>query len=183
MLYILAGASRTGKSTIARRCVTQKQIPFFCIDFLTNSLQHIPSLGIHHDLPFIEKAEKLWPYAEPLLAGLVCDEPQYLIEGDGLLPKDIYALQERFGDDIRACFVGYAHIAPQEKFDQIRAFATHQDDWTHKFSDEALLDKMQGMVDFSAYLEAECGKYSLTYFDCSQDFDGYLERVFEYLTK
>lgn len=149
---------------------------------MTNALQKVPSLGINHDLPFIEKAEKLWPYVEPLLAGLVCDEPQYLVEGDGLLPKDIHALMQRFGDIVRPYFVGYAHISPQHKCEQIREFAIHQDDWTHKFSDDDLLRKVQGMIDFSTYLESECAKYSLPYFDCSQDFDASIEKVYKHLT-
>jgi len=71
MLYVLGGASRSGKSIISRRFVSEKQIPFFCIDFLITSLQEVPSLDIKQGQPFIDKAKKLWPLIKPLLVHLI----------------------------------------------------------------------------------------------------------------
>jgi AAA+ ATPase superfamily predicted ATPase len=181
MLYILGGASRTGKSTIARKFVVEKHTPFFCSDFLINALVKFPELSIHHDLPFIEKAEKIWPGIESLLAGLVVDEPRYLFEGDGMLPKNIAQLQERFGDSIRTCFIGFADISPEEKMKQIKTYNTNSDDWIHKYSDEELMQKVEGMVTFSHYLRSECETYRIPYFDCSSEFEKCREDVYQYL--
>ncbi len=67
MLYILGGVARSGKSTISRRFVQEKAVPYFSTDALINALQGAELLNIHHELPFVEKAEKIWPMVEPML--------------------------------------------------------------------------------------------------------------------
>jgi len=181
MLYILGGASRSGKSITARRFVIEKQTPFFCVDFLITSLQEIPSLEIKHGLPFISKAEKLWPLINPMLIGLMHDEPTYLIEGDGLLPKNIAKLRSEFPNDVRACFVGYSEISPSEKFKTVREMGGNMDDWTTKISDDDLIKAIEDMIEFSKYLKSECNKLNIAYFDSSKNFVQYLENVFQYL--
>lgn len=181
MIYILGGTSRSGKSIISRRFVTERQIPFFCIDFLTTSLQEIPTLNIKHGLPFLEKAEKLWPLIKPMLIHLLKEEPQYLIEGDGLLPNQIVELLSEFPNDIKTCFVGFSEIDPQEKLKQVRKFGGNMDDWTKNIPDEELIKHIKAMVEFSKYLKSECTKYGISYFESSNNFPEYLEKVFQYL--
>lgn len=183
MLYILGGAPRSGKSMIARRFVSEKQIPFFCIDFLITSLQEIPSLGIKHGQPFISKSEKLWPFVKPLLVELIKESPNYLIEGDGILPIQIAELLKVYPDDVKVCFVGFSEISPQEKFKQVRSLGGNMDDWTKGYLDEKLMSIIENMVKFSEYLKEECSKYDISYFDSSSNFVEYLEEVFQYLTK
>src|SRR3989344_8244326 len=183
MLYILGGASRSGKSMVARRFVSEKQIPFFCIDFLITPLQEIPSLNIKHGQPFISKAEKLWPLVKPLLIHLIKAEPNYLIEGDGILPNQVAELLKGFSSDIKACFVGFSEINPQDKFKQVRKLDGdgNKDDWTKNISDEKLMSYIKNMVKFSKYLKSECNKYDISYFDSSNNFSECLESVFQYL--
>jgi len=183
MLYILGGVSRSGKSMVARRFVSEKQIPFFCIDFLITPLQEIPSLDIKHGQPFISKAEKLWPLVKPLLIHLIEKEPNYLIEGDGILPNQVAELQKDFSNNIKACFVGFSEINPQDKFKQVRKLDGNKDDWTKNISDEGLMSYIKDMVEFSKYLKSECNKYDISYFDSSNNFSEYLENVFQYLAK
>ena len=183
MLYILGGAPRSGKSIVARRFVSEKQIPFFCIDFLITSLQEVPFLDIKHGQPFIGKAGRLWPLVKPLLVHLIEEEPNYLIEGDGILPNQVAELLEGFSNDIRACFVGFSETNPQDKFKQVRELGGNKDDWTKSVSDEKLMSNIEDMVKFSKYLKSECNKYNISYFDSSNNFREYFENVFLYLTK
>lgn len=183
MLYVLGGASRSGKSIIARRFVSEKQISFFCIDFLITSLQELPSLDIKHGQSFISKAEKLWPLTNPLFTHLIKEEPNYLIEGDGILPNQIAELVKDFPNDIKACFVGFSEINPQNKLEQIRKFGGNKDDWTKNIPDEKLILHIKDMIKFSKHLKAECSKYNISYFDSSNNFNECLESVFQYLTK
>ncbi len=183
MLYILGGASRSGKSIIARRFVSEKQIPFFCLDVLITSLQEIPSLDIKHGQPIISKSEKLWPVVKPLLTHLFREELNYLIEGDGILPSKIAELIKDFSNEIKACFVGFSEISLQDKFKKIKEFGENKDDWTKRVSDEKLMSNIEDMIMFSKYLKSECNKYNIRYFDSSDNFCEYLENVFQYLTK
>ena len=183
MLYVLGGASRSGKSIISRRFVSEKQIPFFCIDFLITSLQEVPSLDIKQGQPFIDKAKKLWPLIKPLLVHLIKEEPNYLIEGDGILPSQVAELCKDYPNDIRVSFVGFSEIDPQDKFKQIKEFGGNEDDWTKRISDKELMLSIKEMIKFSKYLKSECSKYNIPYFDSSNDFSEYLESVFLSLTR
>lgn len=181
MLYILGGSSRSGKSIIARRFVAEKQIPFFGIDFLITTLQEIPELGIHHGDQYEIKAERIWPLIKPMLLHLASEEPKYLIEGDGILPKHINELSKENPEKVKACFVGFCDISPEEKLKIARDKGGNQDDWTKKYSDEEMIGFIKGMIDYSNYLKRECNKYSIKYFDCSQNFPTFLDQVFDYL--
>lgn len=183
MLYILGGSSRSGKSITGRRFVKELAIPFFCIDFLTSSLQEIESLQIRHGLPFIEKAEKLWPLVKPLLGHLLREEPDYFIEGDGILPKHIRELFDEYPGEVKVCFVGFADTTPDQKLKEVREFGNQKDDWTKRHTDEEVKVFLQDMITFSNYIKNECGKYEIKYFDVSFNFNERLDEVFHYLSK
>ncbi len=181
MVYILGGASRSGKSIIARRLVIEQNIPFFCTDFLVTSLSGINTVNIQHDTPFIEKADKLWPLVKPMLNHLVKEEPQYLIEGDGILPKNVFEFQKDHNHNIRVCFVGFSEIEPSEKLHQIREMGGNMDDWTKRFSDAELIKYVEKMIVYSKYLKKECEKFNVRYFDSSKNFDKYVDEVYSYI--
>lgn len=183
MLYILGGAPRTGKSILGRKFVSDKQIPFFCIDFLITVLEKgVPQIGIKHGQPFVSKAESLWSMVKPLLMHLVEEEPQYLIEGDGILPKQVAELQKLYPHKIKPCFVGFTEITAFEKLKQLREFGGSQDDWTKKVSDVELLKNVEDMIEYSKYLKEECNKYNISYFDNSFNFQENIQKIFDYLT-
>lgn len=184
MLYVLGGVSRCGKSMIASRLVVEKSIPFFCIDLLITALQEgVPDLGIEHSQDFIPKAEKLWPIVKPLMEHRIYKDSDYLIEGDGILPSQISELINSHPYKVKACFVGFSEVSSQDKFRQVKNLMVSKDDWTKNISDKELLVRIKGMIEVSKYLNVECQKYSIPYFDSSNNFQEYLEKVFQYLTK
>lgn len=183
MLYILGGSPRSGKSTIGRKLVKEKAIPFFCIDFLITSLQEVKPLNIQHGQPFIGKAENLWPLVKPLLIHLLQEESNYLVEGDGILPKHVLELMKQYPTEIKSCFVGFSQADLNQKFKDIREFVG-KGDWTKRIDDMKLKQNIEDMIEFSNYLKNECSKYNIPYFDSSNNnFNDYLESVFQYLTK
>lgn len=182
MLYILGGSSRSGKSIIGRRFVKELAIPFFCIDFLITSFQEIPSLHIEHGQPFIEKAEKLWPLVKPLLGHLITEEPNYLIEGDGILPKHIVELSQEYPGEVRSCFVGFAAVTIDQKLQEVREFGGQKDDWTKMVEDDELKKYVEMMIEYSKYLKNECTRFDLKYIDVSFEFINRLDEIFKYLS-
>lgn len=184
MLYVLGGVSRSGKSTIARRLVVEKAIPFFSTDFLVTALEKgVPDLKIRHGQGFVPKAERLWPIVKPLMEHQINKGRSYLIEGDGILPRHVSKLVDSHPNDIKACFIGFTEINHLEKFKQIRNFGIVKNDWTKNISDAELLKSIQNMVDVSKYIKTECQKYNLSYFDCSKHFEENLEKVIKYFTE
>ncbi len=62
MIYVLGGASRSGKTLLARRAVDEKRIPYFPLDALFGGLAGgAPQLGVTWNQAFIERGEKMWP--------------------------------------------------------------------------------------------------------------------------
>lgn len=183
MLYVLGGAARTGKSIISRRLLAEKQIPYFPVDILITLIQEgAPSFDIKHGQPFIPKAKKLWPFVKPLAGHLLKAEPIYLIEGDGLLPKCVSELIQEYGREVKACFTGYANIDPKYKLKLIRKYPNERDEWTHELSDKRMLAIIKSIIKFSQYLEKECQKYNITYFDGSEDFLANIEAIVQYFS-
>lgn len=181
MIYILGGASRSGKTLLSRRAVSEKLIPYFPLDALFNSLANgAPQLGITYNQPFVERAEKMWPVAKPLFKFFSDEEQSFLVEGDSVLPSQVAELIHE-GIQVRSCFVGYAGLTKEEKLAHIRKHHQGDRDWTRGISDEKLLVDVEEMIQFSKYLKEECAKFGIEYFDISHDFDGPRESAFSHL--
>lgn len=181
MLYILGGASRSGKTLLARRAVVEKQIPYFPLDALFGSLAYgAPEVGVRYEDSFVNRSNKLWPVAKHMLNMLVDEETNYLIEGDSILPSQANELMDQ-KKSVRCCFIGYAELSKEEKFSLVRQYHQGEVDWTNEISDKDLLPMIESMIEFSKYLKEECGKYGIQYFDVSHDFQGVRNAAFEYL--
>lgn len=184
MLYLIGGASRSGKSTIARRMLTEKQVSYFPVDAYISSIEDVETFGIKYGMDFEEKSEKLWPLLDSLCDHLYELEDSYLIEGDGLLPYRVHEfMQTRNQVHMRVCFVGYCTINPEEKLKLIRANSNHKDDWTRDQSDEKVLSSIESIITFSKYLREECEKYNIKFFDSSDDFLKTQDEIMAFLTK
>ena len=181
MLYILGGASRSGKTLLARRAVAEKQIPYFPLDVLLGSLVYgAPQLGMRYEDSFIDRSNKLWPVTKNMIKMFLDEENKYFIEGDSILPHQINELNVE-QKSVHCCFIGYSELTKEEKFSLVREHHQGEVDWTKEISDEELLPMIESMIDFSKYLKEECGKYEIKYFDISHDFQGIRDVAFEYL--
>jgi len=182
MLYLIGGPARCGKTLLARRLHRRLGAPYFVTDYLTSGLAGEPSLGVQHELGNRERGERAWPVLEGLLRNVAEVEPCYVVEGDLLLPERLAPFQGRFDGPVRACFLGYPRVSPDGKLAAIRAHPSPVNDWVAGMSDARLHDLVAEMVAFSRYLEAECGRQGLPFFDGSHDFEPALEQAEKYLT-
>ncbi len=181
MLYILGGASRSGKTTLSRRAVAEHQIPYFPLDALFGALARgIPELGVAYENTLMERPHKMWPVAKHMFAVFAEEEKDFLIEGDSILPSQVHELREQ-GKEVRACFLGYTELTKDEKLGLIRTHHQGEIDWTRDIKDEEMLRMVEEMIQFSSYLKEECFKYDIQYFDVSHDFEGMRDAAFTYL--
>lgn len=182
MLYIIGGVARSGKSLLAKRILKEKQVPFFPLDGLVGMLQNsAPEHGVRHHIPFIEKIENTGKFGKPLFKYLLKTQESYTVEGDCIDPKDIAEIQEKYGEYIKCCFMGYCLLSAKEKLDLIRTFNMGEKDWTNKHEDEEMLEMLQRMIDHSVYLKSECEKYNIPFFDVSHDFQKTQDEAFDFL--
>lgn len=183
MLYVLGGASRAGKTSLSRRAVSEFEIPYFPLDSLLYGLvKGFTQLDISWDQPFVERAEKAWPIAKHMFNFFLEEEKDFLIEGDSILPSQVYELSVQ-GKKVRSCFLGYTELSKDEKLALIRKYHQGDIDWTKSVSDEEMLTMVDQMIEFSKYLKNECAEFGIKYLDVSHDFDAVRAEAFDYLFK
>ncbi len=182
MIYMIGGAARAGKTTIARRLLRERNIPYFCLDyFIFAGEQGKEEPGDDLGTPNIVRDLRMWPQLRLIVEEIIRGEPEYAVEGDALLPRGVNALREKYGEQVRACFLGYTGLSAERKLEQLRRFGGGPEDWLQQRSDRFVLELAQHMISFSLFLRSECEGLGIPFFDVSADFPRTMERAFEYL--
>ena len=182
MLYLVGGASRAGKSMLARKLLMQRHIPYFSIDILMMGFANgFPEFGLDPEDSGVVRGEKLWPILRAMCVNILAEKlyhPTYLLEGDVLLPKHAAELIQTYGTEVKACFIGYTEVVPVAKLRDIRVFESA---WTSSYTDEQALAFIADQMGFSVYLQQECATHNLRFCDCSEDLPRALDDAFHYL--
>ena len=90
MLFLVSGASRSGKTLIAKKMLADNQVPYLSLDWLMMGFNDgIPEYGIHHLLWPNEIAEKMEPFLAGMIDSMLIDGMDYVIEGEAMLPQTV----------------------------------------------------------------------------------------------
>jgi hypothetical protein len=182
MLFLVSGASRSGKTLIAKRLLTDKQVPYLSLDWLMMGFNDgIPEYGIHHLLWPNEIAEKMGPFLLGMIDSMLVDDMDYLIEGEAMLPQLAADLVETNPDNIKAVFVGYTEISVEDKVTLVKKHVDGENDWLTNKSDEYIRNHIGNMIAYSKTIKKECEEHGLSYFDTSQDFSRAIEAATDFL--
>jgi hypothetical protein len=181
VLIFIGGAARTGKGILARRLLAEHQMAFLSLDVLKMGLARgVPEYEIDPDAGGIVVGERLWPLVREMSINLLGEGVDYVIEGE-LLPRHVAAFQQLYPAQTKACFLGYTALSPEQKLRNVRRYAGYPNDWSSEYTDAELLPILTRMIEFSHYLQAECVRYQLRYFDTSHHFIETLDQVISYL--
>jgi hypothetical protein len=182
MLYLVGGASRAGKSLLARKLLAERGIPYFSLDILMMGLRDgHPAFGLNPETSAEVRGEQLWPLVRAMAVNILEEartHPTYLLEGDELLPRRVAELCQDYPGQIRACFIGYARLDPRDKLRDIRHCEA---DWGDYYGEEEALAFLADQVELSRHLERECARYGLRYLDSSEDMMAAVTEATEYL--
>ncbi len=182
MLYLIGGAPRSGKTTLARRMLAEHGVPYFSIDTLIASLSRAkPELGMLVSDPALKRTEIVWPTIRKVANDVVRAGDDLLMEGDVLLPKHLMEFGHDAYTGIKACFIGYADVDPMKKLRAIREHVAYGADWTEELDDARLLALIGELRAFSEYLRSECCHYKIPYFDGSTCFASAIRDAKTYL--
>lgn len=182
MLYLVSGASRSGKSLIAKKILAEKRIPYLSLDWLMMGFNGgIPEYGIHHLLWPNEIAERMWPFLQAMIDSMLVDGVDYVIEGEAMLPERIAGLIEKHPGKVKAVFLGYSEIDVQDKAALVTKFSAHDNDWLTKESAEYIEDHIGNMITHSRTIKRGCEEHGLPYFDTSDDFLAAIDRASDFL--
>ena len=130
MIYLISGASRAGKTIIAKKLSVQKNISYFSLDWLVMGFTNgMPEIGIHDKLFPHEIAERSWSFLKAMLECMLWNDENYIIEGEAMLPELIIELLKKYPDQLKICFVGFTEVTIEEKVKEIKAYSSREKDW------------------------------------------------------
>lgn len=183
MLYLIGGASRAGKSKLARRLLRERQLPYLSLDILLMGIANgIPSFGHNPDESAIVRGEQMWPLVRAMAVNVVETGVDYVIEGDILLPHHIAEFTHLYSTHVRSCFIGYPTITIDQKVHDVRTKGGEANDWLEGASDAYVREIVEHNIAFSTYLRNGCTHHGLHYFDTSDNFAQALDAAFGYMT-
>jgi hypothetical protein len=166
-LYLVGGAPRVGKSSLAQRLLTIDGIPWLPTDILRTVLRRVlPELdAIDHDpVDALLLAEFMYPHVEQ--AAEVCAEEaeRFLIEGFELSPSYPARLQAALaGTEVRACFLGHGSFSTEDLAGYRGPKPQH-----HGASREELHEAVTWIRWRSRQLRDECGHAGVPYVDVGE---------------
>ena len=178
MIYIISGASRSGKTLLAKRILKDKGVTYLSLDWLMMGFNTgIPEYGIHHLLFPDDIARRMWSFLKGMIESMIHVKEDCVIEGEAILPELITELVKEHPNHIKVCFLGYADVEVAKKVEEIKTFSNGEHDWLLKESDEYIIDHTKNMIDHSKMIQNSCRKYGFDYFDTSNDFESALKKA------
>ena len=182
MLYIISGASRSGKTILAKRLSKQKGISYLSLDWLMMGFTNgIPEYGIHDKLFPDEIAERMWSFLKAMIESMIHVQTDCVIEGEAVLPELITELMQKYPNDLSICFLGFIDVDVLKKTKEIKAHSLRENDWLTNESDEYIMDHVKNMIVHSLRIKRSCDKYNFRYVDTSANFPKSLQIAEKYL--
>ena len=176
---IVAGAARSGKTTLSLM-LNEYGYTHYKMDSIKRGI--CESFNIKYD-----DWESVSPIICKIINRVIVDnktdtnylKENYLFDTPFIYPKDIGLIDT---SDTKVLFIGYKDIDPNEEIKLIRE-NDNENFWTSKITDEELMKWTKDNIEFSKYLEEECKKYNIKYFDTSKDRNNVLKEALEYILK
>lgn len=172
MIYIIGGASRSGKSILARELSREISAPYFQLDWLVMGLKNgAPQLEIDDKLWPDEIAIKMWPVLSSIIENAVLQGVDYIFEGEAFLPSKVYNLCLMYPGKIKPIFLGYNAIDLEKKYLSIINYSEKERDWIFGKKEDYIKSHIINMSTFSCLVKDQCQKYGFEYFDTTDDFE------------
>ena len=119
--YIICGASRSGKSILARRLQQKFKVSWILGDAIVSSMEDaFPNFGISHHGDLQDIGYRFADYIKFLLWHYGYAGCGYVLDTTHLYPRHIIGMREKIGD-VPAVFLGYAQQTQPKSFDKFAA--------------------------------------------------------------
>jgi len=118
MIYLIGGASKSGKSYLSRKIMEEKKIPFFSTDFLLWSLG-----GENGKFSYFDSDEKVAPLLEDNILKIIFflnkNNEDYVLEGTHITMSLYEKTKELYKDNVKGIFLGYTNITAEDKYEEV----------------------------------------------------------------
>jgi hypothetical protein len=174
--YIICGASRSGKSILARRLQEKFKVSWILGDAIVSSMEDVfPDLENSHHGALQDIGDRFADYIKFVLWHYGYAGCGYVLDTTHLYPRHIIGMREKIGN-VPAVFLGYTQADPGEKLRQIRSFDPNHW-WTSKLSDAELNQLAHDQINQSLELREACAELGIPYVEVSHHFEQSLDRA------
>ena len=180
---LIIGASRCGKTSLARKLHQECGYSVISIDDIISGLEAYPSLKICHNGDRDLTAKNLAPFLEKYFIEL-SEGPNFYggvksaIEGsyvdfESVIP---FLQSEKYKRKYEIIGLTINEETPEELYQNIKKHDT-EDDWTFWLTDEDLMKEVNGIVIKNQFFREQFEKYHIKSYDTSHDRDTVLEKI------
>ncbi len=176
---IIAGTCRSGKTTLS---IELRKLGYthYKMDSIVRGICKIFNLNRHNwEKLSVIFAKLINIIIKESYTDMVGEYEKYVFDIPQLFPKDIKFIDTK---NVIVIFLGYAHVTKEEVFKNIRR-NDKVNYWSAKVSDNELLKRIDDNIKFSNYLEEECKRLNILYFDTGIDRDQTLKKIIKYIKK
>ena len=175
---LILGAARSGKSTLANMMAEKSGCSIISVDaFISAFQENYPETGIRH---FRGNNHVIAPFIASYVNALSYNHPElnFVVEGSQINLDDAIEL---FSAKLDIIVLGYPRLTAQEVVSNVRKYQKPFD-YTVALSDKELFDIASRHIEYSQFLEKECKKSNLAFYDTSNHRDEILNKIIRNLT-
>lgn len=173
MIYLIGGAARVGKTTLAKMILKRNEIPFDSTDMLWHAFKDCQPERAWKD-GWENIPDQFFPFLRKFVDHAVQTLPNYVIEGDSFFPAHAAALMKDF--PVKACFLGMTkmNLADIKKY-------TEHNNWIDSVPQAVQETIPAKLVQDSAMFASEAKRLRIPYFDLTENRKENLEAAYRAL--
>lgn len=166
---IIGGVARAGKTILAQKISQKHGYSHIPTDAIVGAFEIFPEHGILHDgVPYLDICRNFEDFARCYIINMDYLNIPYILDSYHILPETV--AKHGWNETHEVVYLGFPNITVDEKFEHIRNYK-NCNDWTDKVSDDALRVDIANLIERSRFLQSECNKYDITFYDTGKDFE------------
>jgi len=176
---IIAGVSRAGKSTLAKKIAKDYQITYIPFDSIISTLEELyPQIGISHMDDNTQMSKKIAVFLKEFIKHLEYEDINYVLDLYQVFPSDI---KDIFNEDTHILiYLGYSSLSAENKLMHVREHARDKD-WTNHVEDAEMIGILDLFIKESKLMERQCSEENVAFFDTGKLFDETLSNAYDFI--
>ena len=177
---IIVGASRSGKSTVAKKVAEMSKMSYIPFDSIVSTIENLyPEIGIKHLDDNSIMSKKIASLLQELIAHLEYENINYVIDLYQIYPKDLVKIIDPTKHLV--VYFGYPNLSAEEKLIFVKEHARAKD-WTKEVSNEEMIRILNLFITENQAMNIECLEVGYRFFDTGNDFEKTIELAIEFIS-
>ncbi len=178
---IIAGVSRAGKSTLAKRIARNYQMTYIPFDCIVSTLENLyPQIEIAHRDENTEMSKNIAVFIKEFIKHLEYEDINYVLDLYQVFPDDLMGTDCM--DTHVVAYIGYPTLSTTEKLKHVRKHARDKD-WTKRVCDKEMEEILSMFIAESRLMQKQCAKNNIAFFDTGIGFENVLYDAYNYITQ